>query len=329
MSSFKNIIDKIDRDGYEWYWNMLIHPKAAHDYYLDKYRGKKPNRHYAWAIAWRTALMIIPVLPALYVINRVLGVLINPWAFFKNSNKYFSMALGFVAVAVGIPLYFYVFNSGFISTAINVFSGVVGSTFAPALAIGLIATAGLYVGAAVLYADKIFGQYLNFIDPNNRVDGLGEPVGVTTSKYSIDNPTNAFNQRIVPLEWVNFQKQVLYAHESLKDRVMKDPASLKQITQTAGNSPWFNDVECSTASQAAEETIAYGKKFLGFTKELMERQLNNKPIAKKDANSLAERYTQWKGYYDRISPKTFGRDEPEFVYDSQQEKMVTKITWKA
>ena len=98
---FKSLIDFINRDGYEAFINMLLHRKDVRAYYKAKYGTTMSRGNFTWDWTDKLALdstvlfalMITGILPALYLINRVVGVVLNPFAWAKNSVKSFQTTI--------------------------------------------------------------------------------------------------------------------------------------------------------------------------------------------------------------------------------------------
>lgn len=276
----KGVIDDINRNGYEWYMHFLRHPIATWHYYRDRYEGNWPVSRFVWSVLWRTPLMAVPVLPALYVVNRAVGVILNPFAWKSNITKPIAMiaTLGLGALAVTLPYMKFLARPEFLQSATLINEGVlpfaIKSALQAPMAIGILLWGSLLVGAGLMYAGKYAAQAIN-----------QKMVETTTRKHHIDNPKK-LGQPVLPSLLMNIHKEVRMQHQALKNKLIEDPEDIKFIPATAGTIAWINNKATNNNIEAAEATVGTGKQLLGRLEKIMQAQKNGESLDQAEVNEV-------------------------------------------
>jgi hypothetical protein len=321
---FKSGVDTINREGYEWFMHFLFHPLATRDEYVARYQGKNPRLRLAWSVLWRLPLMIFPVLPALYVVNRTVGVLLNPVAWYKNFNKSSSMAL-FVLVAVcgfGGAYSDYIARPTFAASAGVITQGLhlgVGAALQVPVALGILVAGACMLGALLMYMGKHFARNINV-----RISDT------STTKHFFNNtgPIGPF----VPLTLASIHKNVRSAHFELKRTLNEDPASIAFNNPDPDAKLWGNEHLIQNPIDAAEDAIKQGKVLLNELEDMMNAQKDNEPVSQRQAEEVILEtgkptlLRQWEASMNLVRP----RAEPVILppvkldYDKTHSKIIER-----
>jgi hypothetical protein len=322
---FKKGVDMINREGYEWFMHFLFHPLATRDEYVARYQGKNPRLRLAWSVLWRLPLMIFPVLPALYVVNRTVGVLLNPMAWYKNFNKPLSMMF-FVLIAVcglGGAYSDFIARPTFSASAGVITQGLhlgVSTALQVPIALGILIVGASLLGAFLMYMGKHIAR------------------GINTRSFDTSTPKHFFDNKgpigpFVPATLASIHKNVRTAHFELKRTLNRDPASIAFNNPDPEAKLWGNEQLIQNPVDAAEDAIKQGKVLLSELEEMMNTQKDNEPVSQRQAEAVILEtgkptlLRQWEASMNLVRL----RDDPVILptvkleYDKAQSKIIERV----
>jgi len=256
MGHYNNIVargmDAINRDGFEHLMDYITHPLGTMTYYQARYRASSPVARYLWGFTWRAALTVVPVLPALYCMNRIMGVILNPLSWYNNFPKFAAMA-AFTAPVAGAITYL-----GWPATVSTLTNIVPFATTITAFVPGAVLAAGVIAlgSAFLLYGAKQLARYIT----SKNSEDAGQHYKRTTRKHNLEHPNDNTDRMYTA------HREALREHIKLKTLLKESAHLLIPLAKTLST---FKEIDAENYIRRTEETVSRGKAMLGQFEAVM------------------------------------------------------------
>ncbi len=321
MSHFNNdiarTVDALNREGFERLMDYFLRPVGTFLYYNTRYRGSAPLTRYFLGLLWRLALTLIPVLPAIYCVNRILGVVLNPLSWYNNFPKPALMTLTLGLVGTGVYFLSWPATVSALTSIVPYASAITGLVPGGVLAAGVLALGSAFL----LYGAKQLARYFTAMHCNEP----GQTYRLTTRKHII-KPEEDNN----PDEMHTAYQTALHEHIKLKTELKFNPTRLVPRASTLST---FKEIDAEYYIRGTEETLLRGKAMLAQFETVIrsngtnatdEGDLNEEDHAllteARDERKLGS-YLFWRKGVEKIDPD-FEGGLPETQYNDHRKFVI-------